>query len=57
MKMADPVLRHKVENSVASANVQTRLDAVADMREGWVFLHAVWTGTAFTLIWQRRTFE
>jgi len=55
--MADPVLRHKVENSVASANVQTRLDAVADMREGWVFLHAVWTGTAFTLIWQRRTFE
>lgn len=53
--MADMKLRHLVENGVAAANVQTRLDANADL--GWMFLQAIATGATFTIIWQKRAYE
>lgn len=43
--------RHLTEQGILGANLTARLDANADL--GWKVIHIVWTGAAFTVVWQR----
>lgn len=49
--MSTMALLHLVENTVAPAGLQARLDANAVL--GWRIIHIIWTGASFSVVWQK----
>jgi len=43
--------RHLVEEGVLGTNLTMRLNTNADL--GWKVIQVVWTGAAYTVVWQR----